>query len=124
MSHPSLIYCFILYIVLLLLVCNLLKQWVLTVLSKEVFDLQRMMMVISIIMVIVMMITIIFLSLFLDIYMSLSFVLCPPARSVHVCEIIYVVMHVVLYHKIVDEEKERSRQVRSRGRLEGEFWMD
>ncbi len=48
---------------------------------------------------------------------------CPPARSVHACEFIYVVMHVVLYRTITDEEKER-RQVRSRGRLEGEFWMD
>ena len=37
------------------------------------------------------------------------------------CEFFHVAMHVVLYHKNIDEEKEGS--TRWRGRLEGEFWM-
>lgn len=43
---------------------------------------------------------------------------------VRMWEFIYVVMQVVFYHRIIDEENERSRQVRWRGMLEGEFWMD
>lgn len=39
-------------------------------------------------------------------------------------EFIYVVMHVVLCQKIIDEKMEKSRQVRWTGKLEGIFWMD